>query len=261
LLVSDESTVFIITQARTPFDAVPNNLALDSIRTGYPDARVVVVDASSCKPVRDSLEAESGWLDYDFVGTDAGDYSEALRLILKGHERTAAPISIVAATMRFWERCDRWSIDGLIAGRRIPAHLNESGDAVLSHLHYSHLIVPRPDKLNRAIRRFEVEAPDIDLFAPRTFFTGGRWERHEVAGFLTEALEDDAQSFSDEQLDAFDNLAYGYDIKEIPDKLSASDKRELIDRYWRVRADPTELQGAWRHEQAYYAKRAVERAA
>jgi hypothetical protein len=254
-------TVFVITQARTVHDHVPNLLAIDSVRIGYPDSKVIVVDTASCKTVQEALEDGSEWLDYDFVTTDAATYSDALEQIVRSHAKSTNPIAIVSSTVRFWSRCDRWTVDGLIAGRHIPSHINEQGDVVLSHLHHSHLLIPRPDALSREIRKLQHEAPDINLFAPHTPYTGGQWERYEIAGRLVEALGVKAQALTDEQLEAFDFLPYGQNFREIPDKASPLRRAELVDLYWRVRANPAELQGAWRHEQDYYEMRAIQRAA
>lgn len=255
----DRPTVYIITHCRNPSYHVTNLLALDSVRIGYPNFDVAVVDNGSCAPSRLALADDAETLGYQFSSTGNLTHADVIRSIVLGHSTSREPVVILDSDVRFWASCADWNIDGLFAGRLIPTFHDEvSGCIVHARLHPSHLVIPRPDELYLAINALGQEKPGLDLISPMTFLSAGkRWERHETTGLLYSALSTDAQPFDEKQLDCFDHLGLGTQIHEVAERFTQQDRDELLALHHRVRAEATALRGDWRRQEAFYQRRAV----
>jgi hypothetical protein len=246
--------VFIVTWCRSAELLYGSTLTFQTLRLGFPDSEVVVIENGSPpglrEPIRDAALA---------VGCEVRQLEESQHhwsLIESAVLGETRPVVILDPDIALWERIDGWDFgEALMAGRFLPEFSDPySGTLTLSRLHTSHLWFPRPAELKARVdqilaRRFEAGS----LFQPRMMPPG--WWRWDTAAALFHALGPDAARFSEAQLDAYDHLFCGSHINLILPRLDPAWGAAMQESHARAQTDLPSVKGVWRQQEVFFASR------
>jgi hypothetical protein len=231
--------------------AIPNGLRIaaglrlfETLRQGFPTARVSVVDNNSCADAQSAIAAAAAGVEGRVrrVTATMSDYTFLSDVILD--PGNVGPTVIVDPAVVFWSRCEDWTFDGLIAGRVIPQFFEAGGCISLPRLHPSFWWIPDLAALrDHILRAFSSSRLGyLDAFAPYLWRdrTSRLWHRNDVGANLYASLRERACAFTTAELDAFDRPGL-----EAADPDTACDDRAIRgqwkaqDDYFRFRAVPT----------------------
>ncbi len=115
--------VFILTYCRNTELFYGTELIFKTLRVGFPNARITVVDNASIPEVRDEIELlakendclfeqilEPGLKHHKFI-------QNTIRDIANDKSLKNGPLVFLDPDICFWDSCEDFSFDGLIAGR------------------------------------------------------------------------------------------------------------------------------------------------
>jgi hypothetical protein len=251
----DIPTAYIITFCRSEKDVPTNLLTINTIRIGYPNYRVMVVDNASPPPLQNYLRNYAR--DFEFVAMPHSSHEATIRAILNRHANTTSPLVILDADVLFWDSCEEWAVDGLYAGRFVPKFKDDfSGTITHPRLHTSHLVIPRPDKLAFSIQRKESEVINLDLISPTTVYRDEQWERFDTTGLLYGVFQEQAHEFTENELNCFDHIFCGSSLDIVAPRLG-DDGRELMRLHEVAVENPQEVRGIWRWQQQFFDSRSL----
>jgi hypothetical protein len=217
----------------------------ETIRDGFPTARLSIVDNNSCAAAEAALAAAAARVDGRVrrVTVTMSEYGFLSDVIL--NPGNTGPTVIVDTGVVFWDNCEGWTFDGLIAGRLIPRFFEDGGCISLPRLHPSFWWIPDVaalrDRILRAFNRSRLGY--LDAFAPYMWrdVASGIWYRNDVGANLYAAMRDEACAFEASELDAFDCAGL---VTAADEEVPAGDgairgQWRAQDDYFRVRAVPT----------------------
>ena len=247
--------VFILTWCGYPERIHGSTLVFNSLRVGFPSARIQVVDNASNPLVRPTIEdlARKSGAEYREI-QDSVSHPAFIYWALRTHPDE--PVVFVDPDVTFWRNVEDWRIEGLMAGRLIPAYdCPYTGCETQARLHTSFLWVPSPRRLLEEIGSIKVARPEFDAFAQRMFPLDGRWIRFDTASAAYMALTDQMQAFGLEELESYDHLFCGSNLNLVGEKL---DERFLevmrgADEY--ARSNGSVPKGIWRQQQEWFETR------
>ena len=244
---SNKTLVLILTWCKDPDALYGSLLTLKTVRIGFPNADVMVVDNGSIDVPDIRLAAEA-------VGAGYMKQNEVFhwQFMRKAIEVVHQPLVFADPDLIFWERMEM--PEALIAGRLIPQFFDEYTQTLThARLHTSLLSIPNPQKLWQMIRTEESRMWESDLLRPVMIPTNGKWERWDTGSALYGSLG--GYAFTNE-LNSYDHIFCGSHLKYVADKLNP---REL-DEFKRIHAiakagDLSELRGTWKRQQQYFEDR------
>jgi hypothetical protein len=243
-------TVFIITWCQDCDCLYGSTLVFSTLRIGFPDAKVIVVDNGSKPELRKLVLEKAAAAGCETrVLTKSVPHGKLVEtLILESEE----PCVFVDSDIVFWESVQSWDFrPWLMAGRYIPA-MQMGGQRMTPRLHTSHLWIPDPAALRAKIREVHRSHPGCaNLFEYRADpSTCLYWD---TASALYLALGQHALPFSEAQLDAYDHVfggsdaSYAHSSNIDPDVIS-----HLKDWHARARDDYRTLRGVWREQEKVF---------
>jgi hypothetical protein len=254
---STAPTVFILTYCRRPELFYGTSLIFQTLRVGFPTARVIVVDNYSVAEVRPALRALAKQQGCTYLQreVECPHYRFLADTIAHTGDR---PVIFVDPDVVFWESCEDWRFDGLMAGRLIPRFVDEfTGCITLPRLHPSFLWVPSTSRLQASLSELS-ERRFVDPFRPYTFRDGDQWFRLDTGANLWGALHERLQPFGNRELSAYDHLFWGSHLDRVAPTL-AGPERELflgahrLAREGRIGA----LKGLWVEQEEYFRRHGV----
>lgn len=243
--------VFCITYCRRPELYYGTSLIFQTIRAGFPDAEIVVIDNASAYGVEETRRlAES-------VGAIFVHYEKERR-----HQDILAdivigadvPTAVVDPDIVFWDRADEST--AMLEGRLIPCFLDPyTGCHTHERLHTSFLKF-RPE-LREAIREVRAQRFDWEPFSPTMLEMDG-WHRWDTMASLYASLKHIAKPFSESDLNKYDHLFCGSHIDLVSDKLNEwGDKFRAMHESARV-GDLEALRGIWKLQDTFFRQFAPE---
>lgn len=254
-----EMHVYVITCSRSWVDLPRSLLTFRTLRVGFPDARVTVVDNGSSTAnipaVAEAAKTCGG--DLVFVGDcdQPKPHWEVIDAILgAGLKAPLAfwgvndePRVVLDPDLIFWERVEHWQPSGVLAGRLVPKYFDTQCDRrVWTHarLHTSFLWAPVPMALRMAIFIAERGEGEWQPWRPVQVRIDGAWHRWDVAASLWSAIHELCSPFTDDQLDCYDHMFAGCHNKrgrKAPwhDRLDAD-------------GDLSPMKGVWREQQKWF---------
>lgn len=229
-------------------------LVFDTLRIGFPTARVIVhgnaLPDYAEKAVREACEKNV----CEFSNGSPTIHNEWLAGLCEG----ATESFIVSDTdCIYYESVEGWKFDTALAGARIPEWDDEfSGAITRSRLHTSLLFID-PVKLRAAVKEYEskyadtVFTPKVNLFYPLCLPLNGKRYFHDTASLLYHAIGGTA--FTDIQMDALFHFNFG----TIPDVVlpRLSNGEEMANAREAVLKNPELGRGMWRAQREYYEQR------
>jgi hypothetical protein len=247
--------VFILTWCGYPERIHGSTLVFNSLRVGFPSARVQVVDNASHPLVRPTIEKLALGCQAEFRDVKSPvSHPAFLDWALRTH--VDEPAVFVDPDITFWRDVQSWQIEGLMAGRLIPAfECPYTGCLTQPRLHTSFLWVPSPRRLLEEIAVIRAARPEFDPFGQRMFPLDGRWIRFDTASAAYVAMPGRMQAFGSQELDAYDHLFAGSNLNLVGEKLDEESLRIMREADEHARTNGAVPRGIWRQQQEWFKSR------
>ena len=225
-------------------------MVFDTIRNGFPDAKVIVLDNGSIPLAKKQIRNFAKKADCVFVDIETSiKHWQVIEHIIN-HQ--VEPFVILDPDVVFWSRCDHLD-DALISGRLIPTFNDPAAKCfTLERLHTSFLKVNDAIALRDSISDINNEYPSWNPIQPQSFMATDGWVRHDTAGVLYASIKDKCHAFTHDELDLYDHLFCGCHIDWVSHLLG--DWRQLIEELHQIakRGDIGKLRGSWRLQQSFF---------
>jgi hypothetical protein len=252
---TEDCTVYVLTWCRRDESLWGNTLVFESIRTGFPNAEIVVYDNASeekyREPIRDKVRDVGG--EFRTIDDEIA-HGDFLRQRIMDCE--ANQVCFVDPDVVFWDEIQPLPHRAFIGGRRLPAFADPySKTLTWERLHTSMLQLANLAEVREWIEHIEYEMFEFDAIQPRMYFRQGVWERYDTTASLYHCLlhskPDVVFEFGDAELDRYDHLFCGTHLWDI-----AAESSELAALLQQVheaaKSDLSSIKGLWRQQQALF---------
>jgi hypothetical protein len=249
-------------------------LTIQTVRIGFPTARVFVLDNGSLIEAQSHIQqaakqAEARVIPLTPFFSPPLPHWDVLRGLIQDERflvslqvTPRSPLVILDGDLLFWSSCEDWQFDGLLAGRLIPARgfpmpPPEQG-LLLPRLHTSFLWIPNRQALRQRIVEIQAThqtwAPFTPWMVPHPSGVS-LWYVGDTASNLYGAIQKDCSPFTVSHLDCYDHLFAG-STPAIIAQLSAH-PFPGYEWFQRVhvaaqRGDWSSIRGVWREQEAYF---------
>jgi hypothetical protein len=241
--------VTILTYCIHPDLAYGTLLVFDTLRIGFPNARVEVYDNGSCAVVKPKIRAAANRVGASFHELSPKGYVDHYRWLLT-EQTEFESLVICDPDVVFWNSVEHWRFDpALLAGRLIP---DRSTDLFLclARLHPSLLWIPSVQRLREQL--LSLQLIGYNGFAQRTCYIGGRAVFWDTLAGLYQAFPSQCRAFCDFELDSYDHLFYGSHLP-LASTICGSGFDAILDGHRAAAQGRTEaLRGIWRKQQVYF---------
>lgn len=260
-------TVRILVSVPDPerFDAC--TLCFDTIRTGFPTAKIIADINGVTHPAvynKAAAKAQAAGVEI-FLRTDEAHHGRWIHGCVENHE-IDGPLVILDADTIFWKSCEDWAFTGsLLAGYSVPRMWNDFAKAVsMPRIHTSMMWFSDVPALRQALRDIYPYAHQkageycpCDPFMPSVKFLYGRpifWDS--CAVLFNMIGPGNCQFFTEKHLDCFDhiNSVSFYDV--MCERLEDDRGLKLVAN--ELVKQPETLKGLWPIVGAYYARKRLE---
>jgi hypothetical protein len=253
--------VFILCTCRKAELLPASTLVFDTLRVGYPTARVTVfLNAVSAEAwTREIVEATGRARVDELVELpERTIHHEWIESLVSTEDD---PFVLLDTDVLFWRRCEHWRFERQLAGRLIPEYFDPWANCITRpRLHGSHLWI-RPREVRPAIDSYRSQFP-VTPFNPGANLFYPVYLPYAEKGQLTNYFHDTCcllyhaiggEAFTERQLDCYDHLNCGTISDLVAPHLPAVDlaglNRGLL-------AEPRRARGLWRDQERYYRKHA-----
>jgi hypothetical protein len=239
-------------------------LALDTIRTGFPTAPVLVDinQHSACKEevVQKALAAGAS----PHVLSRSVHHAEWIRTCIDSHHDTC-PLVIVDGDVIFWKSVEEWGFDSLLAGYYVPRIWNDFARAVsFPRIHTSFMWFQDVPALRQAVATAYPYAQmkhgaycPCEPFMPDVKFIEGQPYFWDSCAVLYNMLGDKrCTRLTPDHLDCFDHINSTSFYEVMCDRLQDSRGFRLAVNV--MARCPETLKGLWTTVNSYYARKAIE---
>lgn len=246
--------VYIVTYCRKIELLYGSVLTFKTLRTGFPTARVIVVDNGSIPEARPAIEAAALGCGAEYhQRAEACAHADILAEVAM-NGRTS-PIVFVDPDVVFWSGCEQWNFgDAIIAGRRIPTFYDTyTRCATVSRLHTSFLWISNPRELQGTVTDVRQLYPEFIPFRPVMMKAADGWIHWDTFAGITSTLGKYAQAFGAFQLDSYDHLFCGSHIDLVASSLPSSIRDEWTKLHTAVKRGNLEAaRGWWRKQDEFF---------
>lgn len=251
--------VFVLTYCRREELLYGSELVFKTLREGFPNATVTVVDNASLPQVRERLKDRAKKEACRFEQLErplAHDEFLSLTLHKVARESPTDPLVFIDPDICFWENCEDFEFNGLISGRFVSAHEFSPLECVtMPRLHSSFLWIHSPSKLLSRITDIGRKHFDFEPFKPVSIRLGDIWLRYDTGASLFAALPAEVSFFREEHLDRYDHLFCGTH-PDVWQERFVGPLRELMQRTHRhaQEGNLSALRGIWREQDRIWAE-------
>lgn len=248
--------VVILTYCRKPENLYGSLLTFKTLRTGFPDADVLVVDnvshPSAIGPIQEaarSVSAEFLQLDKELI------HHDFIRQTLAIEAPKNRPLVFADPDLLFWEKINIPEGDYDVAGRKLPAFQDPySGTYTEWRLHTSLLLIPSPARLLHRINEIELLCFEMDTLRPIMFPEKNALRRFDTFGVFCNMAAEYCHAFSERELDRYDHIFCGSDVKQVSAKLDKMGEMgtALFESHQKAKSDYTQLKGIWRQQEQWF---------
>lgn len=253
--VSASLTVFVVTWCKSEETYYGNSLVFESIRKGFPTAKVVVLDNNSEPALRERLAKLAAGVGATFIPMPREfQHWEILNQLALYERLDTNAVCFIDPDVIFWESVEDWTFgESLCAGRLLPAFQDEyTGTATMPRLHTSFLWLPDVAALRQRIAERRGGHFEFEPFRPFMGPMLGEWVRWDCAATLYGALKNRCHAFTEKQLDAYDHLFCGTHASIVKAAINNP-------RYAEIHAEAAsggrDLRGIWREQEAHFQSR------
>lgn len=236
-------TVVVITYCRKIELLYGSTLVFDSLRVGFPDAKVVVIDNSSIHEAHKAIKSKAESIDANFANNDS--YKEHHILIEKVLSQISGPVCIVDPDVIFWDRIPEPT--SLIEGRLIPRFKDAYAQCVAEpRIHTSMMYVRDTDELQKRITEIKKTYVEFDPWIPIMLKVNGAWRRWDTGACLYAAAPKLFRPYGKKELNCYDHLFCGSHIDLV---------EENVPEIAYIHELPhDELKGIWKLQEQYFNK-------
>lgn len=243
-------SVKILASCRSPELARMTTLVFETLRIGFPTAKVTVYLNGSTDIHCPEIVPLLNKMGIYFEATGTIHHEWIQRLV----ETEKEPFFTLDTDVIFYENFERFTFDQPIAGFRVPEWRDEfSGCITRSRLHPSLMYFDQKQISDKLQERFAVcpdtpFTPKANVFNPVITPLNGRLYFHDTCSLLYHSIG--GQTFTDEQKDAYFHFNFG----TIPDLVLTrlNNGRKMEQARAEVLANPQLGRGMWRAQEAYY---------
>lgn len=247
--------VFILTYCRNPDLLYGSLLVFRTLRAGFPNARVQVVDNASLPEARAEiarLAKETGCAFRSLAepGIAHGRFIESTIAEVANGPDPGRRAVFVDPDVCLWRNCEELQFGGLVAGLLVEAYNDEVMQCVtMPRLHTSFLWINEPAKLMQeitALRRIHI---DFQPFLPYSAKLGDMWLRYDTGASLYAALAGQCVAFDPSHMDYYDHIYAGSHFDYWQGKHVDELQRMMEDAHAAAKAgDLAALKGLWRRQ-------------
>lgn len=246
--------VHVLTYCSHPTSAYGSLMVFDSIRTGFPTAKIEVFDNGSCDEVLPEIRSACEKIGAEFWVMKNRHYSDHLRFILLEREHPEG-VSLILSDpdVVYWESMEHLNFaPSLMAGRLMPVQKN-SGFQTMARFHPSLLFIPDVHKLRRAVEKIKSCSFAWDAIGPRTSWIDGEPYFWDTLADLFNSLKTECRAFNEEELDLYDHLFFGTHLPML-DVFDTQATRDMCIESHRLAAtgNIAALRGIWRKQQEFF---------
>ena len=245
--------VFVLTYCRKIELLYGSELIFRTLRVGFPDARISIVDNASLPEARSRIAALARENDCEFreIEEPSVRHDRFLEGTLASVAETCdGPLVFLDPDLCLWENCEDLEFAGLIAGKVVAAHEDPAMQCVvMQRLHTSFLWIPDPCRLQDEIGRIRTTHFDFHPFLPFSVKLGDAWIRYDTGASLFAALGERASGFEERHLDRYDHIFCGSHI-DMHEPSWDDEMRGLMLRVHRSAREGNleSLRGIWREQ-------------
>lgn len=252
--MTDLPTVSVLTYCPHPAAAYGSLLVFDSLRVGFPHARIEVFDNGSHPEVLPRIRQLAEAIGAKFQAMQSRHYCDHLRWLLLERESDCDSLVLVDPDVVFWQAVEAWEIGrALLAGRLIPTH-QRGPLTVVERLHPSLLWVPSIRTLRARVKGIQAERYAWRAVSQRTGFLSGRPIFWDTLADLFSAFPSECSTFEAPHLDCYDHLFCGshFSLMHLDRAFLAT-----FGEWHRLAAsgDVRPLRGIWRKQQEFFSGR------
>ena len=247
--------VYVLTYCRDEKCARVATIVFETLRVGFPSARVHVVDNASLIEHQAHIRSLAERADASFEPMEREiPHHVFLSRVVDTHPQGC--VVFLDPDICFWRKVESWTFAGLMAGRALPCFACEyTGCITHQRLHTSFLWISDVDRLRSTISRLRRTYIDFDPFRPLMFRRGGEWHRLDTCGSLCAAIVEQLEAFSPHELEAYDHLFCSTHGDRVSERLRP-DFAVQFQRLHNLAANDYRIaRGAWRLQQAYFESR------
>jgi len=247
--------VYIITYCADPDYLNGTTLIFKTLRTGFPTAGIHVLDNCSAMGSREYIQrcADNVQATYYELQQELNHWDIIEYLLNNVWEGTCV---LLDPDVCFWQNCEQWGFDALIAGRLIPRFIDGYTWCITEpRIHTSFWWVPDAGELRKAIQNISERYYDFHPFLPYMYRRGDKWIRFDTGASLYSALIERMHPFTTCELDAYDHLFAGTNYKEVVDNLNEYEPvtgEEFYNIHKQAMSDYRELRGLWKRQEEYF---------
>ena len=250
--------VYILTWCQQAENLYGTTLVFKTIRTGFPNAHIHVVDNASLLFSRFHVQQLAKDNDAQFTQLEREvPHYYFIEQIL--YEQDKGIAVFVDPDICFWTNVENWNFSTLIAGRLIPKHRCELSRCVTHpRLHTSLLWINDVVALREAIQTLQAQFFEFSPFRPVMWKSDSIWHRFDTAASLYSALSSQAYQFTSKELDLYDHLFCGTHFKRVVSQLSPEYALKYEEIHTKIKSDHLALKGAWKMQEDYFRSLAID---
>jgi len=255
----DTPRVSILTCCRNLDLFYGTELIFKTLRVGFPNACVSVVDNCSVPEARSEIEslAKQTGCRFSAVSDSPLSHDRFIQKTIRDAAEDAdfeGPLVFVDPDVCLWESWEDVHFDGLVAGKLVGRFFDPVTQTVtMPRLHTSLLWIPDPTKLWEAVLRIKSTRFDFEPFLSCSVHLDGTWYRYDTGASLYAALPDHLSRFEERHLDGYDHIYAGSHLDWVFDSYDEPCQRMFSQVHGAVRAgDLDALRGIWRYQDAVF---------
>jgi hypothetical protein len=247
--------VFILTYCRNPGLLYGSLLVFRTLRVGFPNARVQVVDNGSLPETREQIARLAKGTGCAFQALPEPGVAHGSFIERKIAEMAQAPEGdnravFVDPDVCLWRNCEELQFEGLAAGLLVEAYNDEVMQCVtMPRLHTSFLWINHPARLMQkiaALRRLHI---DFQPFLPYSARLGDMWLRYDTGASLYAAMPEECVAFDASHMEYYDHIYAGSHFDYWQGKHVDELQRMMDDAHAAAKAgDLAALKGLWRRQ-------------
>ncbi len=248
--------VFILTFCRNIDFFYGTELIFKTLRVGFPNAKITVVDNASIPEVRTEIELlvkENDCLFEQIPDTDLKHHDFVKNTIRNiAEDKTVnGPLVFLDPDICFWDSCEDFSFDGVLAGRLFGS-FNDVVTQTLTmpRLHTSFMWIPDTENLHEEIRKMRVRHFDFEPFLPYSFRLGDAWYRYDTGASLYAAIPDKISCFTEEHLNYYDHIFCGSHLDWLYSRYDTKIQEMMLEIHAHAKeGNLRALKGIWKRQQ------------
>ncbi len=235
-----------------------STLTFDTIRKGFPNAQITVIDNNSCPEAFGVIRKKAEKCGVSLLSRlelKRKTHAEVIERTFKDYPNER--LVLLDPDLIFWSSCEDWEFSQTLAGRFIPAHYNEYTKCMeVSRLHTSFLWINSVKQLYKDLEKTfkgtNSQYSVVDLITPRVGFYANKPMFWDTLAGAYQAIG--GEPFTEKHLEFFDHLICGTGLDIVKSIGTLADKGKFLEDTHRLvlTGNLTQLKGLWRQQAAIF---------